>query len=69
MVTITFDPIENQNKGLQETLEDAPSLLSPQEAYPWRFQLHWASAAKMVIALAAGLVTPDRRQGKIEMGV
>jgi hypothetical protein len=69
MVTIYFDPIETQKKVMREALEDAPSLLSSQEAHPWHFQLHWASAAKKIIALAGGLVTPDNRQAKIEMGV
>ncbi len=69
MVTIYFDPIEAHQKGVRETLEAAHPLRSHQELHPRCYPLLWASAAKKSIALIAGLVTPDRRQGKIEMGV
>lgn len=69
MVTITFDPIQTQKKGLREALEAAQPGRTPHELHLRCYRVLWASAAKKVITLAAGLVTPDRRQGKIEMGV
>ncbi len=69
MVTITFDPIETHKKGQREALEAVPSLRPPQELHPRRKSVQWAPAAKKFGALVARLVTPDRRQGKIEMGV
>lgn len=69
MVTITFDPIETQNNAQREMIEAAQPLLSSKEAHPRRYHLRWANTAKNIIALVVRLVTPDRRQGKIEMGV
>lgn len=69
MVTITFDPIETQKKGLREALEPAQPDRMPHELHPRYYPVLRASVVKKVIALVAGLVTPDRRQGKIELGV
>jgi hypothetical protein len=69
MVTIYLDPIETQNKGLQEALEAPPSAFSPGELRPRCYPVLWASATKNVIILLAGLFTPDRQRGKIEMEV
>jgi len=69
MVTIYFDPIETQKKGLREALEAAQPGRKQHELQPRCYPVLWASVVKKVIALVAGLVTPDRRQGKIEMGV
>lgn len=69
MVTITFDPIETQKKEQREALETGLPQRTPQALYPRRNSVQWASVAKKFGALVARLVTLDRRQGKIEMGV